>query len=440
MRYWIFLIPSFCLGQTLDLPAFLEQVKVHHPWVRQAQIGVEQSEAQLQKARGEFDPKIQGQTRGKTQNETNYYDTEQVSIALPTPLGLTFTAAMDDSQGLYLNPENSTNNSLLYRYGGKIDFGRGLFFNNRNVALRQAKSFVQQTELEKMLQVNAVLNAATQAYTAWYYAFEKNRIYQQFLSNATFRFDGVRTRFEQGDMAAIDTIEAKIALNGRKLLVERAKLEMAKQRLKLSNFLWFEDRPQTLQSTAIPLLDHASFIPTDFQLNDHPKIKVIERKREQLKASKQLAINNILPKVSLNYEVLTQDNRSINPANSATKISFSFPLLWRKERGEIKLAGLKLEANALEQKFEQTALKNKIQLLQTTRDRYQSMYYIAQSVAEDLRLMFLGEESKFLAGESSLFLVNTREAKWIEGQLKALEMEVKFVNAKAAFYYATQFL
>jgi len=44
------------------------------------------------------------------------------------------------------------------------------------------------------------------------------------------------------------------------------------------------------------------------------------------------------------------------------------------------------------------------------------------------------EERKFQLGESSLFLVNSRESKLIDGQLKAIALQNKYFTTKAKLF------
>ena len=48
--------------------------------------------------------------------------------------------------------------------------------------------------------------------------------------------------------------------------------------------------------------------------------------------------------------------------------------------------------------------------------------------------MLSAEERKFFLGESSLFLVNSRESKLIDAKLKAIEIENSFFKTKANLF------
>ena len=48
--------------------------------------------------------------------------------------------------------------------------------------------------------------------------------------------------------------------------------------------------------------------------------------------------------------------------------------------------------------------------------------------------MLNAEERKFSFGESSLFLINSREKNLIDSQLKAIELQNKYLKAKAKLF------
>ena len=49
-------------------------------------------------------------------------------------------------------------------------------------------------------------------------------------------------------------------------------------------------------------------------------------------------------------------------------------------------------------------------------------------------MLLRGEERKFELGESSLFIINSREAKLIESQVKEIVLENKLLGAKSELY------
>ena len=79
-------------------------------------------------------------------------------------------------------------------------------------------------------------------------------------------------------------------------------------------------------------------------------------------------------------------------------------------------------------------LQTKISALKQELDSYVSQNQITNEIVTDSQLLLKAEERKFQLGESSIFLVNTRESKLIESQLKAIEIQNKFFNTKAKLF------
>ena len=79
-------------------------------------------------------------------------------------------------------------------------------------------------------------------------------------------------------------------------------------------------------------------------------------------------------------------------------------------------------------------LQNKIDALKQELDSYVTQNDITLQMVTDSEQMLNAEERKFQLGESSLFLVNSRESKLIENQLKAISIQNKFFNTKAKLF------
>ena len=112
----------------------------------------------------------------------------------------------------------------------------------------------------------------------------------------------------------------------------------------------------------------------------------------------------------------------------------------RKERAALEISSLKLQDVSLEREQVFIELSNKISALQSGVSSFKRQSELAEVMVNDYRALFEGEQQKFAAGESSLFLVNTRESKLIEGLLKAIELSVAQKVARAELYFNTSFM
>ena len=79
-------------------------------------------------------------------------------------------------------------------------------------------------------------------------------------------------------------------------------------------------------------------------------------------------------------------------------------------------------------------LRNKIISVFAELDGYNRQLIIASDLADGTSRLLQGEVRKFELGDSSLFLINSREVKFIEAQLKQLEVQKKLFDAKAVVF------
>jgi outer membrane protein TolC len=435
--------------EQLTLTEFLGYVKAFHPFVKQANIALDESEAKLMKVRGAFDPKFGLNFSEKTFKNSTYYDRLNATFEVPTYYGLTLKGGYVEADGNYLNPENEVSGEGLYSLGGELNLAKGLLANPRMTALKQAKIFKQQAEEENLLSVNDILFEATQAYLEWYRAYQEYQVFDQFVENARFRFKGVKEQYAVGDLAAIDTTEARIAFNTRVLSLEKAQLKLREKSLKAANYLWINDTPLTLSPEVQPALDAEAFeirfSAMDFSIEEHPKLRALGYKVDSQRLERRLQRSNLLPEVTLGYQWLSETDVTENirlgldPENSTTKLKVGVPLFLRKERAELEISSLKLKDVSLERDQVFIELSNKINALQSGVSSFKRQSELAEMMVSDYRALFEGEQQKFAAGESSLFLVNTRESKLIEGLLKAIELSVAQKAARAELYFNTSF-
>lgn len=433
---------------TLNFKEYLGYVKMFHPIAKQAELTISIGQANLMKARGGFDPKVEIDYNRKEFKNTEYYNQLYSTFKIPTWYGLELKANFEKNSGEFLNPEASVPEDGLYSAGISASLLQGLLINERMANLKQAKYFREQSIMDRDILVNQILFDASMAYFKWLQAFQEVRIYEDFLENAKFRFNGIKRSANEGAIAAIDTVEAKIAFQNRKLSLEQAQLNMIEQKLKLSNFLWLNDNiPVELQNNVIPDIDLALDIDSAFEIlgltldqfniNNHPKLQSLSYKIDGLEVDRRLKANKLLPRLDANYNFITETPdvaRSFNTGEYKGGFTFQLPLFLRKERGDLKLAKFKVQDAQFERLNTEIELQNKITTLFNALASFEKQNQIIESIVEDNRLLLRAEERKFSFGESSLFLLNTREINLIDAELKAVEVQNKFYEAKAKLF------
>lgn len=428
----------------LSFSEYLGYVKKHHPIVKQSHLLISESEAKLLKARGSFDPKLEVDYDRKKFKNTEYFDKLNATFKIPTWYGLELKGRFEQNSGEYINPEGNTPNNGLYNVGVSVSLAKGLLINKRMATIKQAKLYRKQAAEDNQLLVNKILYKASKSYFKWLKTHQEKTVYEEFLNNAKLRLQGIKKSYQLGEKPAIDTTEANIAFNNRKLSLEKSKLNYIKASLELSNFLWINDIPVEIQTNIIPDTQIANHIDSAFQIDNiildqenHPKLKSLGYKFKGLKVERHLNRNNLLPRIDLQYNFLNETPEIINTFNTLNYkagLTISFPIFLRKERAELKLTNYKLQAVNFDRQIASLEIKNNLKTVQQEISSYQNQIAIAANMVSDYTILLKGEERKFNIGESSLFLINSRESKLIQNKLKVIELEYSLLIAKGKLF------
>lgn len=431
---------SQTLSNELTYEEFIGYVKKFHPLAKQANLKISEGQAKLMKARGAFDPKIEASYDEKQYEDKNYYSFLNGSFKIPTWYGIEIKAAFDNNEGVYINPENTLPNSGLTSLGITIPIGQGLWINERMAELKQAKLYQNIAKAEQQIMLTEVLYEASKSYINWKQSYEEVKLYEEYLENAKIRYNGIVKSIELGDKSAIDSTEVGITLNSRKLSLEKANLKLNKARLSLSNFIWTENNvpleidenlyPQDNLSIEIPMLLQLENLE-EVTIENHPKLNALENKLAINVVDKNLQANKILPKLEASYNYLSEPSAFENYRLEDYKIgvNFSFPLFLRKERAQLKLAKLQVQDAEFSYSFEKQNLKNKIEAQKKEIQSYEKQLLHNRNLVANYVTMLNGEERLFFAGESSVFLINSRENSLVSAQLSTIELENTYLTA-----------
>ena len=448
----LLLLGSLAWGQNQNLKElnyneFLGYVKKYHPLVKSAQLEINMAQANLMMARGGFDPKIEADFDQKQFMGKEYYSVFNSSFKIPTWYGIEVKAGFDNSEGIFVNPENSLPNQGLTSLGITVPVGQGLFINQRMADLRKAKIQIRLSQAERKLQAIEVLYNASLAYFNWKRNHSEVQLYSNYLDNASLRYKGILTLIKNGDKPAIDSVEAGILVKTRRWNLEESKLKLAKSKLDLSNYLWLDNNvPLELQDDVLPenkleltiseTLKINKLITDTISIENHPKINSLENKLAILEVDRKLKANSLLPKMDVGYHYLSEPNywNDTNFNNYKIGVNFKFPLFLRKERGSLQLAKYKIQDTKLTLDLERIQLKNKITAQQTEIKSIEKQLQLISSLVSGNGQMLQSEERLFSLGESSIFLINARENNLVSIQLTQLGLENRFLNSNAELF------
>lgn len=440
----------------LTVRDFLIMVRSNHPVARQIDLISDRAQAQLRLARGGFDPKLYGDYTDKYYDQKNYWRTFEGGVKIPTALPLELKGGYVWNDGSFLNPEQSLPSQGQAVLGVSVPVGQGLLIDARRAALQQAKIFQLMAEVEQFRLLNDLFFDAAKVYWEWAAAAARLQLLNEAVTTSSRRFQAVKATFLAGDYAGIDTTEALTQLQSFQLSENEARIDLLNAGFELSNFLWTEDalplevtdalRPAVLASLPLPPVATTADLERALQAIDlHPEVRKFDFKRSELNVERRLKIEKLKPTIDLEYNFLSPGTAFTGEdftgdwqwgQNYKWGLSVGFPLFLRKERGDLAMTRIKMKENEWQQDLKRQVVSNKILAyaneLRVLREQVQ--LYI--NATANYRRLLEGEEAKFQAGESTLFLINSREMKLIDAEVKLLELRSKVYKAEAGLIWA----
>lgn len=428
------------VSETLSFDAFISLVKTHHPIASKADIVAEIGKLQVLQARGGFDPQLYAQMNQKEFAGSDYYQYLDGGVQIPTWFGLSFLGGIEQADGTYLNPERTLPPNGLTYAGVNLSLGQGLLMDQRRADLRKAQAAQKMSEEDRRLMLNDLLLRASETYYHWQAIQKMVEINEEALRLAEERFTGVEQSAQFGDSPFIDTLEAGIQVQNRKLNLQESRLQLKNQRALVSTFLWMDNVvPVELEEHIVPQTDFPEPMETlrnvllqsrDTVLTDHPALRKMEFRLDQLDIERRLRAERLRPMLDVKYNLLNEpfvdnfaNNYTFNNYNFG--VAFRFPLFLRKERGALQISKLQMRDVELDYQHQMQQLgfqtKRTFNVFKTTTEQLQ----LYQRTVRDLELLLDGERTKFNGGESSLFLVNSREMNYINGRIKLVDLQMK---------------
>ncbi|WP_420150435.1 TolC family protein [Spirosoma sp.] len=448
-------VPSLSDTSVFSASVFYELIRQHHPLVKQAQLFSEEARQVLVQARGAFDPKLVMAYNRKEFGNDLYYDHWQNKLAVPIwPGGIDLNVSYDRNKGRYINPEERTPASGLSGVGITVPLGQGLLMDSRRNTLRQAQLAQNLAAADRLKLINKTLFDAAKTYWEWYLAYRQQQLLAEGHDLASRRFLALRERALLGDAAIIDTTEALITVQDRLVQRQQADVEEQNARLRVSTFLWNQSgQPVELPAGAKPqepLLakpdDNLFKNLLDRAMEQHPDLVKLTVKNQQLTIEERFRRAMVQPQIVLNASILSETPTvdagydwssyyAFRPQNHKLGVDLVFPLFLRKERGKLREVQVKNQQVVLERQQTSRDIANTVQAAHNQLRALADQAIVQQRTIQQQQVLLQAEQQKFDLGESSLFLVNSRETKLIDLRLKGEELKTKYQKAIAELYF-----
>jgi outer membrane protein TolC len=433
----------------LPLPEFLNIVKRNHPIAKQSVLLNRSAQSELLAAKGGFDPKLYGDYEQKFFDSKNYFAFGEYGVKVPTWYGIEVKGGYNTATGNFIDPENKLPKQGQAIIGISLPLLQNLMLDERRANLYKAQQAQGLFQAERDNLTNDLAFEATQTYWKWAFYHQQKMIFDRALRVAQERFNAIKTAFELGDRMAMDTLESFTQVQDRTVEFNRVQLEVQEANLKLANFLWDKNaqpmdylvrwQPQIFEDTPLSISATEKDVSLKNLVENHPILRGYDVKLNQLEIDRKLKREKLKPKLNLNYNFL---GNGFNWSNLFTNnykwgVAFSTSTLFRSERGDVQLANIKIENTRLFREQKALELKNKLQQFFNETDNLQAQIQLYRATVANYQQLLRLENTRFELGESSFFLINSRENKYIEAQLKLAKLVSEYQIARAATDWAS---
>lgn len=424
--------------------SYLRQLKDFAPAVQNGLLEVDIKQQEFLEARSAFEPKIKGKYALKEFEDKTYYNRLSSGVSIKTPLGIKLDGGFTNNSGVFLNPENNVPNDGLAYAGVEIPIGAGLLTDEDRTNVRQQRLENDAAGLVYTLTVNDLMLDAGEQYWDWFESALLIRIAEEALVLATNRRNFVIRKNRVGESADIDTLEAFINYQNRQAILLSNLVKWQKNKNYVLNYIWLPNRDSIVVAPQVDM-DFSASLPDSLMnlafVSSHPILSLLQTDSMINRANLFLAREYYKPQIDLALR-LQEDagdfaDFNFQPGtNHYVGVNFYMPLFLRKQRAKAKQLELKGEMIGNKKREVTNKITNSQRALyENTKDLKRSVE-LWSVATKNYRKLLEAEIRKFNLGESSLFVVNNRELKWIDARTKYVKSYIEYRKTILKFYHS----
>ncbi|MBK6930830.1 MAG: TolC family protein [Saprospirales bacterium] len=237
-----------------------------------------------------------------------------------------------------------------------------------------------------------------------------------------------------------------------------AEMERQNATLEIGTYLWSADgfpmRPvdfPAAQDLSAGLFNPAGPGAADSLIQTakarHPALLQYALKLKELDVERRLKLEEKKPILDFHYQLLGNgwqffptagiDGVGILGNDIKWGIQFSYPLLNRKARGDLQSTRIKIAQTDFSWQQKRLEIENKVRQYLNELDALAGQIATFRDISANYRILLEAENEKFRFGESSVFLINTREQRWLEAQIKYFKLLCAYRKTEAGLWWAT---
>lgn len=433
--FLLMLLPGLAGAQSvLTLEEAMNWALADHPVAKMADAVEQQGAAALLRSKGAFDPKIAANYDRKEFKGDTYFNYGTAGVEWQSPYAFKVAAGYDWAQGEYLSDDLFLSSGSQAYLAIKLPLLQGLITDAARIGRKRGDVAVDQQQAIAEIIRNELRFDVAHRYAEWLFAERTLRINEETEVLIDTYLRDTRTLFEQGDKPAVDTLEAFIYLGTQRLATQQARVDAQVAKLAFSEMYWpleEEDQPFALEEGLLNL----PIIP-DWEIAQ-PELRDLQLLVTDYQLEQQLKQEKLKPILDANYYLLG-DGLNIpieGSGNFLTRgykvgVTASYPIFNRKARGDVEIGRLKIVEAESKLADKRQSLQQKAAAYRNALLAYQGQLSEGTRLAEQNQQLLEAERELFRLGESTQFLLNTRQQNLQKAMLVA--EKIRFSRNKAA--------
>jgi outer membrane protein TolC len=443
------------LSNSLSEAEFIAVVKLYHPAIKLSELATAKSKQDLLGNKGQLDPTAYFNSASKTFDGSNYYNYTEAALKVPIWYGIDVIAGTENLNGKKTDPTESLGKTNYLSVN--IPLTKNLFLDKRNTILKQSREMLRLTEIEQLKVKNDILYEAVQCYWNWSKQYFVLQIIEQNLTVNRARIEFVRRSVLGGERPAIDTTEAITQLQSFEYQYLQRLTDFKNTGLELSTYLWTKDDkpyelPNEIKPTTFSFFDVSDLTFTQQLINEamqnHPELMMYESKLKILGIEKKLKQQDLMPKFDVQYNLLGKGYNLYQTASTSAflqnnyryGIKFEMPLRLSQSRADFSKSKIKIKESLVQQSQKQQSIEVKIKSYLNEMKMLEEQRKLQNDNYNYCKLLVNAEEQRFRGGESSLFIINSRENKALESYEKLLDVQTKYYKTISALKWSAGIL
>jgi outer membrane protein TolC len=428
---WLVAVPA--MAQTMAWSEFVATAVERAQDVRVAEAKVAEARAKRMSAFAAFEPRVNLSSEGKDYGNDLQYRLDRAEARVGLPGGIDLVGGAAQGTGAFINPERNTPTEGLVNLGISAPLGGAIIFSDRQYQwgastrnLEIAEAQLDRTERKAVL-------SAVKVYTFWQAQTEVQGAVDEALAVAAERLRLVREAFRLGERSEMDTLEAYLSWVDRRADAAMqanftagaiAEVEQMLRGADTSSVNLTGKKPQSL-----PVVLGTLSAPTES--SNVPELEMVNSALRRERLATTTAWAQWLPAPYVDYRMLQWGGSALNPEAVQWKVGLTVPLFNQKARAELagaqaRLRAAQANATATQNQFDVV----RVQFAQQVQALDAELKALTASETAAYALL-QQERRRFALGESTMFILASRETKYLEAVQKRTLTSAKLQSLEA---------